>query len=108
MSTETAAVFLGLLAVVCIAVSLDILFRGKLYRSLKPDSRPRRWVLIVLLVCLATTFVWLPVFLMWPHAPITRVLTVFWGILFGSVTLTLKWLSGAADQWFERRGWRLR
>lgn len=102
--------FLAILAVASIAASLDILFRGELYRSLKPNSRPRRWVMVVLLLSLATTFVWLPVFLMWPHAVITRVLTVFWGTIFFSVTLTLRfeWLSGAVDQWITRRGWQLR
>ena len=108
MSTAMAVAFLAILAVASIAASLDILFRGKLYRSLNPNSRPRRWVLLALLICLALTFVWLPIFIVWPHSLIARALTVCWISVFISVTFTLKWLSGVVDQWIERKGWQLR
>jgi hypothetical protein len=54
------AMFLIVLTVVSVAVSVNILLRGKIWRSLKPGSRPRRWVIVLLLVSLVTTFVWLP------------------------------------------------
>jgi len=42
--------FLMTLAIMTVSVSLSILFRGRVYRWLKPESRPRRGVLLSLLL----------------------------------------------------------
>ena len=102
--------FLVLLAVVSVSVSINILFRGRIWRHLKPASRPRRWVLILLLASLAVTFLWLPVFVERPHTAISRVLTIVWVIVFAGTGLIFKlpFLSAAVDLMFERMGWPLR
>ncbi len=110
MDTTTLRVlaFLLFLAVVSVSVSLNILVRGKIYRWLKPQSRPRRWVLISLLVLFAVFAVWFPVWMTWPQSLIAKALTLTFGIVFVVVGLTLKWLDSMVDSYFERRGWPLR
>jgi len=100
--------FLLLLAMVSVSVSINILLRGRIWRSLKPASRPRRWVLILLLVSLAVTVVWLPVFITWPHTAIAKGLSCVWVFVFAGTCLTMKWLAGIFDLLYERRGWPLR
>jgi hypothetical protein len=100
--------FLLILALVSASVSINILLRGSIWHYLKPASRPRRWVLILLLLSLAITAVWLPVFIAWPHTVIARVLTVVWGVAFAGTVLTIKWLAGFVDLLFKQRGWPLR
>src|SRR5580765_3916802 len=109
-ATLAALTFLGLLAVVSVSVSVNILLRGTIWRRLKPSSRPRRWVLILLLASLAVTLVWLPVFVKLPNTPLSRVLTAVWGIVCGGTCLIFKLplLSSAVDLLFERRGWSVR
>src|SRR5580704_738519 len=90
------------------AVSISILRRGKLYHRLNPEKRPRRWILISLLFLLAVFSIWFPVWMTWPHALLSRVLTGFFGITFFVVCMTIKWLSPMVDGYIRRRGWPLR
>jgi len=102
---------LGLLVgtgAIAAALSIVILRRGKLYHRLSPEARPRRWVLILLLILIAVFLVWFPVWMTWPHALISRFLTGLFGITFGVVTLTFKWLSPFVDGYIRRKGWQLR
>jgi hypothetical protein len=107
-ATLAALLVLLVLTVVSVSVSINILLRGRIWQHLKPASRPRRWVLVLLLVSLAMTVVWLPVFVFYPRAPVARVFTVVWGFTFGGTCLTLKWLAGIVDLFYKRRGWPLR
>jgi hypothetical protein len=91
-----------------VLVSVDILRQGKLYHSLKPEARPRRWVLIWLLVLLTTFAVCFPVHLIWPNALISRVLLGLFVIVFAAVGLTLRNFSWLVDWYYKRKGWRLR
>ena len=103
-------IVLGLLiglGVVSVGLSIVILRRGKLYHRLSSEGRPRRWVLIFLLVLVAVFIVWFPVRVTWPHALISRLLTGLFGITFFVVLFTLKWLSPLVDRYVKRKGWPL-
>jgi hypothetical protein len=100
--------FLVGLGISVAAVSISILHRGKLYRRLNPETRPRRWVLISLLFLLAVFMVWFPVWMIWPHALISRVLTRLFGITFFVVAIAIKRFSSMVDGHIRRRGWPLR
>jgi archaellum biogenesis protein FlaJ (TadC family) len=101
--TIIAGAFLIVLAIASVSVATNILLRGKIWRSLKPESRPRRWILILLLASLGMTFIWLPVFVIWPHTLFSRVLTIAWVVLFAGTGLSLKWLSGLIGMVYKRR-----
>jgi hypothetical protein len=107
-ATLVALLFLLALAIVSVSVSINILLRGRIWQRLKPASRPRRWVLILLLLSFVVTLIWLPVFVLYPHTSIARALTGVWGLAFGGTCLTLKWLAGIVDVFYQRRGWPLR
>jgi hypothetical protein len=109
-ATVAVLVFLLSLTSVSAAVSINILLRGRIWQRLKPSSRPRRWVLIWLLISLFLTFVWLPVFVERPDTQLAKVLTVLWAISFIGMGLVFKFppLSSAVDMIFERNGWPLR
>jgi hypothetical protein len=100
--------FLLLLAFVSVSVSINLLLRGRIWRYLKPASRPRRWVLILLLVSLAATVVWLPVFVAWPHTAIAKALTYIWAFIFLGTCVIGKWFDWIIDRLYERKGWPLR
>jgi hypothetical protein len=108
--TVGVLIFLLLLTVVSVAVSINILLRGRIWRRLKPNTRPRRWVLIWLLVSLFLTFVWLPVFVARPGSQLAKVLTIVWAIVFIGMGLVFKLplLASTVDMIFERKGWPLR
>ena len=111
LSDTGAVVVLALmigLGISAVVVSISILRRGKLYHRLNPEARPRRWVLICLLFLLAVFIVWFPVWIRWPHALVSRVLTGLFGITFAGVALTLKWFSQIVDAYIRRKGWPLR
>jgi len=112
MHSDTgAAILLALmlgLGISVVAASISILRRGRLYHRLNPEARPRRWVLISLLFLFAVFIVWFPVWMRWPHALISRVLTGLFGITFLGVALTFKWFSRIVDGYIQRRGWPLR
>ncbi len=96
------------LGISAIVLSIIILHRGKLYHQLNPEARPRRWVLVFLLVLFAVFITWFPVWMTWPHALISRFLTGLFGITFGAVGLTFKWFSKLVDEYVLRKGWPLR
>ena len=96
------------LGVSAAVLAIVILRRGNLYHRLGSEERPRRWVLISLLVLLAVFVVWFPVWMTWPDAMISRVLTLLFGIAFGLMALSLKWFSPLIDWYIKRKGWPLR
>ena len=110
MDNATVAVlaFLLLLTMVSVAVSLNILLRGRIWQRLEPASRPRRWVLIWLLLSLFLTFVWLPVFVARPGTQLAKGLTVAWAIVFIGMGLVFKLplLSSAVDMLSSERDGR--
>ena len=111
LSPNGTLIVLGLLLVlgiVSVWLSLTILFRGKLYHRLRPDARPRRWVLISLLALLLVFVVWFPVWITWPEAVVSRFLTLLFGVSFAIVCLTFKWFAPLVDAYFKRKGWPLR
>jgi hypothetical protein len=89
-------------------LSASILLRGKLYHRLKPEARPRRWVLISLLFLFAVFALWFPVWITWPNALVSRVLLALFGITFFLVGMTLKWWTPLVDSYVKRKGWQLR
>lgn len=99
---------LGALAMTAVTASIVILCRGKLYHRLKPESRPRRWVLMFMLILFAIFLIWFPVWMIWPHALISRILTVLFALTFFVIGMAYKWLSRLIDAYIERKGWRLR
>ena len=96
---------LGISAVV---LSIIILRRGKLYHRLRPEARPRRWILISLLFLFAVFVIWFPVWMTWPNALISRLLLGLFGVAFFVVAMTIKWLTPLVDSYVKRRGWPLR
>lgn len=96
---------LGISAVV---LSIIILRRGKLYHRLRPEARPRRWILISLLFLFAVFVIWLPVWMTWPNALISRLLLGLFGVTFFLVAMTIKWLTPLVDSYVKRRGWPIR
>ena len=96
---------LGALAV---GLTIAILRRGKLYHRLSHESRPRRWVLISFLSLFAIFAVWFPVWMAWPHALISGLLTYLFGIAFGVVSLTYRWLTPLVDGLIRKKHWPLR
>jgi hypothetical protein len=99
---------MAVFALAAVVVSILILRRGRLYHRLKHESRPRRWVLISLLFLIAVFVVWFPVWMTWPHALVSRLLTGLFGITFVAVGLTFKWLSPFVDSYVKGKGWTLR
>jgi uncharacterized membrane protein YcfT len=110
MNTATVAVLVSLLllAVVAVSVSVNVLMRGRVYQWLKPESRPRRWVLFALLFLFAVFVLWFSVWMTWPQSHVARALTFSFGIAFLAVGLTLRWFAAAVDLFVKRRGWPLR
>ena len=75
---------------------------------MKPESRPRRWVLWSCLFVFAAFIVWLPFWLIWPESLFSRVLLLIFALSLCSFGMTYKWLSGVVDWYFKRKGWPLR
>lgn len=98
----------AVLAAAAVFTSVVILRRGWLYHSLKPDARPRRWVLFSMLTVFGIFLVWFPVWFQWPQAWISRVLTLLFGATFFVVGMSLKWFSGLVDWLVKRAGRPLR
>lgn len=96
-----------LLAIVSLTIAINILLRGRVYQRLKPESRPRRWVLISLLFLFAVFAVWFPIWISWPQSMIARVLTATFAVVFGAVGMTLKWFNGIVDRYVRSKGWPL-
>jgi hypothetical protein len=106
--TLIVLVLLVVWAIAAVWISITILCRGKLYHRLKPDARPRRWVLIFLLALFLVFILWFPVWMTWPHAPISRFLTLLFGVSFAAVGITFKWFAPLVDAYFKHKGWPLR
>jgi hypothetical protein len=110
LSQNGTVIVLGLLIVLGIVVvwlAITILWRGKLYLRLKPDARPRRWVVISLLALFAVFMIWFPVWMTWPHAIVSRFLTLLFGITFAVFALASRFPS-LIDSYIKRKGWPLR
>jgi hypothetical protein len=96
------------LGISAVALSIIILRRGKLYHRLKSEARPRRWILISLLLLFAEFVIWFPLWITWPNALISRLLLGLFGVTFFVVGMTFKWLTPLVDSYVKRRGWPLR
>jgi|SRR5579862_39933 len=105
MIVISLVVMAGIAAVV---VSVVILQRGELYYRIRPEARPRRWVLISMLCLFAIFGVWFPIWIVWPNALVSRVLLALFCITFLFVGLVFRWLSPIIDAFVEKRGWPLR
>jgi hypothetical protein len=99
---------LAFLAVCTLWTSISILRHGSVYHWLRPERRPRRWVLALLLLLFMVFAIWFPIWMTWPRAYISRALTSLFGIDFFVTGMTLKWFSPLVDRFVERRGWQLR
>jgi hypothetical protein len=99
---------LGGLGFSAVALSIAILRRGRLYHRLSPEARPRRWVLISLLVLVAVFVIWFPVSITWPNSLISRFLLGLFSLTFLVVGFSLSWLTPLVDAYIKRRGWHLR
>ena len=94
---STAAVVLSallLLALASVTVALNVLLRGRIYQRLPPQSRPRRWVLLSILVLFTVFAVWFPIWTSWPQSRTARLLTIMFGALFFIVGMTRRWFRG--------------
>jgi hypothetical protein len=98
----------GVLGISAVVLSIVILRRGKFYHRLKPESRPRRWVLFSLLVLVGVFVVWFPTWMIWPRALISRILSGMFAVTFFVVGITYKWLWRPVDSYITRKGWQLR
>jgi O-antigen/teichoic acid export membrane protein len=96
------------LGIAAVVLSIIILRRGKLYHRFSPEARPRRWVLISLLVLFSVFVIWFPIWITWPKALISRLLLGLFGATFFVVGVTLRWLSPLVEACVKRRGWHLR
>src|ERR1700733_4703579 len=88
-----AVIALGLmfaLGIAAVVLSIAILREGKLYHRLNPQKRPRRWVLMSLLVLFGVFAVWFPIWILWPRLMVLHLLTLVFAITFGVVGLALK------------------
>lgn len=108
MNPIFAFVGLIILAVLTVTVSSQILLRGRFYHWLKPENRPRRWVLLSLLSLFGVFLLWFIVWSLWPHTLIARALTLLFGLTFFSVGMALKWFTPLIDRAITRRGKQLR
>jgi hypothetical protein len=99
--------FVGL-GISAVALSIIILSRGRQYHRLSAEARPRRWVLLSLLILLAVFVIWFPMSQLWPNALISRILLVLFSLTFFVVLFTLRWLAPLVDAFIKRRGWHLR
>jgi hypothetical protein len=95
-------------AISAVVVSIMILSRGKLYERLSPETRPRRWILICVLVLFAIFVISFSVWMMWPDALVSRVLLGAFGVVFFVVGFAIRLLTPQVDAFVERRGWQLR
>lgn len=107
-AVPTVFALLAALAITAVTASIVILRKGKLYHRLKPESRPRRWVLISILVLFGIFIIWFPVWMTWPHALISRILTVLFALTFFVIGMAYKWLGRLIDSYVVRKGWPLR
>jgi len=93
-----------------IFTSILVLRRGRYYHSLKPMSRPRRWVLIALLWFLSCCWlIGLPVSIFWPDSMLFRLCTALFFFPFCIFVLVMRFgLDMVLDRYIQKRGLRLR
>jgi hypothetical protein len=108
IATVAVVILLIVFAISAVVVSIMILSRGKLYEKLSPETRPRRWILICVLVLFAIFVIAFSVWMMWPDALVSRVLLGAFGVLFFVVGFAIRLLTPQVDAYVERRGWQLR
>jgi hypothetical protein len=108
IATVAVLILLIALAISAVVVSIMILSRGKLYERLSPETRPRRWMLICVLVLFAMFVIAFSVWMIWPDALVSRVLLGAFGIAFFVVGFAIRLLTPQVDAFVERRGWQLR
>jgi len=108
IATVAVLILLIAFAISAVVLSIMILSRGKFYQRLSPETRPRRWVLISVLVLFAIFVISISVWAMWPDALVSRVLLGVFGVAFFVVGLTIRLLTEQVDAYVERRGWQLR
>jgi hypothetical protein len=83
---------------------LILLRKGPLYRSLNPTSRPRRWVLFLLLYLVVCVAGWLGVSALCPDSISARIGLAFLVIPLALFGILMKWgLTHIVDKWIERR-----
>jgi hypothetical protein len=99
---------IAFLVVCTLWTSISVLRRGRVYQWLRPELRPRRWVLILLLIDFAVFCAWFPVWIVWPHALISRALLLVFCVVFFVVGMTLRWFSPFVDRLMKKAGWQLR
>jgi hypothetical protein len=95
-------------AVLSISISVIILARGRFYHWLKPESRPRRWVLFSMLVLFGIFLIWFALWMLLPQSVITRAITLVFGVTFFVIATAIKWFIPLVDRFVKRRGWSLR
>ena len=107
---NSALVLIGLivLAILAVATSFLILVRGRFYHWLKPERRPRRWVLFSMLVLFGVFLIWFALWVCMPHSATTWAATLAFGFTFFAVGITIKWFTPLVDRLIKRRGWPLR
>jgi hypothetical protein len=102
------AMFLIAAGFAAAATAIAILRKGGLYHRLKPEARPRRWVLFLCPILFGVFWVCFPVWVIWPQAFISRVLLLIFALTFAVVGLALKRFHWLVDWYCKRRGWPLR
>ena len=108
IATVAVLILLIAFAISAVVLSIMILSRGRFYQRLSPEARPRRWVLISVLVLFAIFVIAFSVWMMWPDALVSRVLLGAFGIAFFVVGFAIRLLTPQVDAFVERRGWQLR
>ena len=108
IATVAVVILLIAFAITAVVFSIMILSRGKLYERLSPETRPRRWMLICVLVLFAIFVIAFSVWMMWPDALVSRVLLGAFGIAFFVVGFAIRLLTPQVDAFVERMGWQLR
>lgn len=99
---------LAVLAVCTVWTSMSILCRKRVYDWLRPETRPRRWVLIVLMQLFAIFCILLLVGFIFRDTWITQILFFLFAIDFAMTLMTLKWFAPLMDRFVTHRGWDLR
>ena len=91
-----------------IFVCVQLLLRRGLYHRIKPESRPRRWAVFSFLILLVSFAVWFPIWILWQHSLLARILLVIFTVVFGLVVLGYRNFARLIDSAVEKKGWPLR
>ena len=88
---------MALLAMGAVWTSISVLRRGPVYHGLRLESRPRRWVMLLLLIDFAVLCACFPVWMIRPQALFSRTLTLLFAITFFLVVMALRWFLPVVD-----------